>query len=763
VTDDVEREWESHVQWFADHLKIRDKQARVVPFELNNVQLALERYKWECMKAGIPCYIIVLKARQEGCSTWAQGTFFHDSRDHTHRRHIVVAHTDEASRNLFSMARMFVDQYDTDQHGSLETEKSSAKSLKFKDTGSEYTVQTAGSGESGGRSFTFNGAHLSECDFWSDPEDFYGAMMQTIPDVGGTVVIIESTANGPMLFMNQMWDQAVEGRSEFKPFFFPWFVHHEYTRPLDWDDLLKYATREWIAKNRRWVESSRRYEEEKDGLGSGSGESPDGGGHRSGREEVARAGDRPSGGAAEDPGRHRGETGEGERGGSGREDEGAGDRAGRPDPGSAGGRSDRGGNGGPSPDPRDAELSSDGGVGEGGQNGDGRSGEASPDGRVAKRQEISNLGIVRANSIDRQKFGLKSVFKDSLMPYEIGLIEEFGVTLEQINWLRWCLENRCKGDETRRRREYPSRPEEAFEASGADVLDPRVLAVWSREAKENPPIVKGDMIGREIQPGMNKSLMVSFDETHTGKISVWEFPDPKKKYVHFIDPSLGIEGSDWQVGFVMDAESGEQVAEFRATIDPDLAKHQLEYLSVWYNRAFTTVETTGGYGWPFLRHLIDVGTIPMYERMAFDRQTKAYTKKPGWDTNAKTRPLMISELKEAVRKERIKVRSLETINELRTLHENDYGKIEARPGYHDDGAMACAGAVMLRSHLLGEATEKKEAELKLNNVVLRLDKRLKRIKDAEKGGLKKMAAHSSLKTSAVRAQTVRVDGKRSYI
>lgn len=358
-------------------------------------------------------------------------------------------------------------------------------------------------------------------------------------------------------------------------------------------------------------------------------------------------------------------------------------------------------------------------------------------------------------------FDLPDLFRESMTDYEWGLVKEFDLSLDHINWLRWCLENRCKGDETRRRREYPSRPEEAFEASGSDVLDPRVLAVWARESKETPPLAKGSMIGREVRPGQ---MIVSFDQDNSaGHVEIYEWPDPNKHYVLGVDPSQGNADGDWQVGFVMDIDSGDQVAEYRAKLDPDIAVNQVEWLAIYYNRAHVIIEVNGGYGWPFVRHLEDRNTVPMYERMALDKKTRQYAKKPGWDTTMKTRPMIISEMKEAVRKERAKVRSERTIAEMRTLHENDYGKVEARPGYHDDGAMAYGITLIYRNQLLGEETRKQEQERKNSSIIRRLDAKLKRQRRQEEMSGRGLRATELVKPRVVRPQTIRPDGRRSWV
>jgi hypothetical protein len=342
--------------------------------------------------------------------------------------------------------------------------------------------------------------------------------------------------------------------------------------------------------------------------------------------------------------------------------------------------------------------------------------------------------------------------------YEVGLIQTENLTLEQINWLRYCLEHNCKGDETRRRREYPSRPEEAFEASGADILDPAILSKWSKEAEKTPPKDKGRMIAREIRPGQ---LMVSFDSMdRTGKIEIYDYPDSHCRYVMGLDPSQGVEGGDWTVAVVLDVDTGDQVAEFRATIDPDLAVDQVEWLGIFYNNAYTIIEVNGGYGWPYVRHLEDRGTLPMYERKAYDRKTKQYLKRPGWDTTMKTRPLIITELKEAVRKEKIHLRSIETLKECRSLWENETGKIEARPGKHDDGPFAVGIAQICRNEMLGVQREKEEEERLSKDFVRRLNLMSSRRKRDEK---KKIDSFIPVKKKHVHVTGVRKDKRRSVI
>jgi hypothetical protein len=57
---------------------------------------------------------------------------------------------------------------------------------------------------------------------------------------------------------------------------------------------------------------------------------------------------------------------------------------------------------------------------------------------------------------------------------EPGLLE-LGVSLEQLNWRRWCIVNKCQSDLEVFHQEYPSTPEEAFLSTGKRVFAPALV------------------------------------------------------------------------------------------------------------------------------------------------------------------------------------------------------------------------------------------------------------------------------------------------
>ena len=99
-----------------------------------------------------------------------------------------------------------------------------------------YIVAVA-SGEGTGRSATAQLLHASEVAFWDDLPIQMAALMQTVPDLPGTEIILETTANGHN-DLHSLWRKAEAGESEFMPVLLPWFVDPEYRREIDADFVM---------------------------------------------------------------------------------------------------------------------------------------------------------------------------------------------------------------------------------------------------------------------------------------------------------------------------------------------------------------------------------------------------------------------------------------------------------------------------------------------------------------------------------------------
>jgi hypothetical protein len=178
--------------------------------------------------AGLPVRIIVLKGRQLGISTASEGCLFNWAFIHPGTRSLVIAHETRAAQHLFDMTKLmweewpFRDAY-TEKHNTQKT-------LSWLETRSSMSVATARNAGSG-RSFTYHAVHCSECAFWEDPERLMVGLNQSVPYRHGTVVILESTANGVGNWFHEEWLRAKHGESQYSPLFFPWYNHNEYSFP----------------------------------------------------------------------------------------------------------------------------------------------------------------------------------------------------------------------------------------------------------------------------------------------------------------------------------------------------------------------------------------------------------------------------------------------------------------------------------------------------------------------------------------------------
>ena len=226
-------------------LKIKTKSGTVVPFRLNAAQQKLYAVAKRQQDEGKPVRIIILKARQLGFSTLTEALLFHACATRANVNALVVAHREDATANLFRMSKLFYDELPAPVKPMLRA--SNAQELVFENPsklrserearpGLRSRIRCATAGGRGiGRSDTLQCVHLSEYAFWPDGADgkasTLAGILQAVPSLPGTMVVIESTANGFEDF-KERWDAAVAGENDFEPVFFAWFENPDYSMPV---------------------------------------------------------------------------------------------------------------------------------------------------------------------------------------------------------------------------------------------------------------------------------------------------------------------------------------------------------------------------------------------------------------------------------------------------------------------------------------------------------------------------------------------------
>ena len=234
-------EYKNNFSKFAnDNLKIITKDAKrgFVNFHFNDCQNLITEILDKQLEETGKVRAIILKARQQGISTYCAGRVFWKTYFTPHARSVVMAHDSATSDALFNMSRNLI--RNMEKIYKPKELKSNAKEIvissphfKKDEIGEKpvasYRLYTAGSPEAG-RGTTPTIAHLSEVAFWQHDEKILAGLFQGISEAEGTEVILESTANGATGEFYRLWRGALEGENEYTPIFLPWFVTNEYYR-----------------------------------------------------------------------------------------------------------------------------------------------------------------------------------------------------------------------------------------------------------------------------------------------------------------------------------------------------------------------------------------------------------------------------------------------------------------------------------------------------------------------------------------------------
>jgi len=204
----------------------KDASQGYVPFEFNEAQTKIHKAIEKQIKEKGRVRALVLKARQQGISTYTAGRVFWKTFYTPHTRSVVIAHDSATSDALFTMSKNFIDRMSEDFKPELI--RSNAKEVKFSHNDSGFRLYTAGSPEAG-RGTTPTILHCSECAFWQSDEKILAGLFQGVSSADGTEIILESTANGATGAFYRMWKAAERGENDYVPIFLPWFMTKEYT------------------------------------------------------------------------------------------------------------------------------------------------------------------------------------------------------------------------------------------------------------------------------------------------------------------------------------------------------------------------------------------------------------------------------------------------------------------------------------------------------------------------------------------------------
>ena len=278
------------------------------------------------------------------------------------------------------------------------------------------------------------------------------------------------------------------------------------------------------------------------------------------------------------------------------------------------------------------------------------------------------------------------------------LIENKHLELEQVYWYYKKYEKYIDKDLIKQ--EYPCSAEEAFLASGNCIFDKEKIINRIQQLKG--PIKQGYFKYETYYNEKENEVLIDdnsiqwVEDVH-GYIKVYE--EPIEGYPYVLGGDTAGDGSDNFTGQALNNITGNQAAVLKHQFDEDMYAKQMYCLGICYNKALIGIETNySTYPNKELERL-------QYPNLFIREKEDTYTHKPiksyGFETNKKTRPIIIARL--------------DTLKEALTFIKNENGRPEAQEGYHDDLIMAKAIAHYIRPSQTYLITKKEEERVKEYN------------------------------------------------
>lgn len=200
--------YKKYEKFIEQRLDIIDKQGQIVPFIPNNPQR-----KFAELATGKD---ILLKARQEGFSSFVGGVYTGDFILDANSHSVVIADVSDNAIGLLDKVKFYLQSYEERTGVKIPLKYNSKYELVNELLNSKYQIGTAENTEFG-RSKTIKNLHMSEAAFYKHFRKLLASALQAVRPDGR--VVIETTANGFNEF-KEFWDESEMGETGFNPLFF---------------------------------------------------------------------------------------------------------------------------------------------------------------------------------------------------------------------------------------------------------------------------------------------------------------------------------------------------------------------------------------------------------------------------------------------------------------------------------------------------------------------------------------------------------------
>ncbi len=283
---------------------------------------------------------------------------------------------------------------------------------------------------------------------------------------------------------------------------------------------------------------------------------------------------------------------------------------------------------------------------------------------------------------------------------------------EQLAWRRWSIDNECGKELNKFERDYPHSWRTAFQKSGAQRFNLASLTKMRAALARRPAPLFG-----VIELGKGRP---AFRQTEKGeaKVTIFEKPIPNRRYILSLDPMTGetqVGGKDpdlhgvWIIRDGYWDAAGKWVMPCTAARvvpcrwDVDVATEAAWSLAKYYGPeggCMIAIEMNQDRGFT---ELFKLKNANLYQREIFNQREMKTTKALGYQTNEKTREVLIESLAKAIREygtpgEGIQILCPIALDQLENFVRKASGRSEHAEGWHDDDVLAIALGYELRDH-----------------------------------------------------------------
>lgn len=321
---------------------------------------------------------------------------------------------------------------------------------------------------------------------------------------------------------------------------------------------------------------------------------------------------------------------------------------------------------------------------------------------------------------DQKKYVQKTLDSDEEYSGEQELIDLYGVEIdgvlhlgdevrefdvwEQLAWRRTAIREECKKDKSIFDRDYPHSEKDAFMKSGNLRFNATGVAILSRRLRDRVPV-----------PGIieePKAGRLAFRQTGDGESThtIFEKPMVNMRYILSIDPMTGItqtggEDPDWHAVFVLRAGFYDSQGRWvrPATVarvipnrwEIDVVEEHAWRLARYYGSGGArgckiVVEMNQDRG---ITELLKQRGADLYQREIFNKREHTMSKALGYQTNEKTREVLIEKLATALREwntpgEGIDIFCPHAVEQFENFVRKANGRSEHAENHHDDDVLS---------------------------------------------------------------------------